>query len=231
MHAVSRITKVRLTCPPPNTLTIRSATPSPRSRDPPGRDCTSSRTAARVPSPGVQPRDNTRAAPAIASRSASVPGLASQAGGIIGGWPPVLIASASRLTVSMTSGGGRVPATPRVVAASTIRLLAFSAATRRILSPFRPAEMARAVSSWSYAVPIALVTAWCRAVRPSVPIEASWSARAWYTAATTRCSWPCGDSSQPGKISTSAQTTPARKPSAVCHTGRSAPNGPMPIAA
>jgi hypothetical protein len=91
--------------------------------------------------------------------------------------------------------------------------------------------MARAVSSSSYAVLVAVVTACRRTVNASVPIEASWSARAWYTAATARCSWPYGDSSQPGRISTSAQTTPTRKPAAVCHTGRSAPIGPMPSAA
>ena len=76
-----------------------------------------------------------------------------------------------------------------------------------------------------------MVTACRWAVKASVPIEASWSARAWYTAATARWSWPYGDSSQPGRIKTSAQITPTRKPTAVCHTGRSAPIGPMPSAA
>ncbi len=73
----------------------------------------------------------------------------SQTGGIIGAWDPlfpVLIASASRRTVSMTIGGGRVSATPSVVAASAIWLLAFSAAISRMVVRFRPAAMARAVS-------------------------------------------------------------------------------------
>lgn len=73
-----------------------------------------------------------------------------------------------------------------------------------------------------------MVTDCRRASTASVPIAASWSASAWYTAATTRCPWPYGDSSQLGRISTSAHTVPTRKPAAVCHTGRNAPNGPMP---
>jgi len=81
-----------------------------------------------------------------------VPGLSSQAGGIIGGadpFPPVLIASASRATVSITSGGGRLPATPSVVTACDTRLLAFSAATKRMTRGFRPDAVVRAVSSSS----------------------------------------------------------------------------------
>ncbi len=109
----------------------------------------SARIAARVRSPGDQSLASTRAVPASASRSASEPGLLSQAGGIIGGWLPVLIASASRATVSMTSGGGRSPATASVVAAWATRLLAFSSATRRMIRRLRPAAMARELSSSS----------------------------------------------------------------------------------
>ena len=49
----------------------------------------------------------------------------------------------------MTSGGGRFPATPSVVAACDIKLLAFSAATRRMVVRFRPGAMARSLSSSS----------------------------------------------------------------------------------
>lgn len=73
----------------------------------------------------------------------------SQTGGIIGGWPLVVITSPSRRTVSMTIGGGRFPATPSVVAACDIWLLAFSAAIRRMVVRLRPAAMARALSSSS----------------------------------------------------------------------------------
>ena len=107
---------------------------------------------ARVRSPGVQSRASTRATPTIEARSVTAPGLVSQTGGIIGGWnplAPVLIASASRRTVSMTIGGGRFPATPSVVAACDIWLLAFSAAIRRMVVRFRPAATARALSSSS----------------------------------------------------------------------------------
>ena len=74
----------------------------------------------------------------------------------------------------------------------------------------------------------ALVSACRRAVNWSPPTARSNSASASYTAATARCSRPCGDRSQPGRIRISAQTTPARNPAAVCQTGRSAPTGPMP---
>jgi len=67
----------------------------------------------------------------MASRNASVTRLSFQGGGIIGGGVPFLIASPSRDTTSMTRGGGRVPVTPSAVAASAIRWLEFSAATRR----------------------------------------------------------------------------------------------------
>src|ERR1700749_2599032 len=65
-----------------------------------------------------QSRDSARAASAMASRRASMAGLWSQDGGIIGGRAPDLIASASRDTTSMTSGGGREPAIPSATAAS-----------------------------------------------------------------------------------------------------------------
>jgi len=73
-------------------------------------------------------------------------GRASHGGGIIGGGVSCLIASASRDTTSMTSGGGRIPATPSAVAASAIRWLAFSAATSRARRLFRPAAVDLAVS-------------------------------------------------------------------------------------
>ena len=175
-----------------------------------------------------QSGDRARAAPAMASRSASMAGLSSQGGGIIGGGVPFLIASPSRDTTSMTSGGGRVPATPSAIAASAIRWLAFSAATRRARCQFRPVAVDLALSSSSYAVLSALVSACRRAVNWSVPTTRSSSASAAYTAATSRCSRPCGDRSQPGRIRISAQATPTRNPAAVCQTGRSAPTGPMP---
>ena len=76
-------------------------------------------------------------------------GLSSQGGGIIGGGVPFLIESASRSTVSMTSGGGRVPAAASAAVASAIRLLAFSAATSRAVCLFRPMAVDRAVSTSS----------------------------------------------------------------------------------
>ena len=90
-------------------------------------------------------------------------GFSSQGGGIIGGWVPLLIASPSRDTTSMTSGGGRVPATPSAVAASAIRWLAFSIPTRRARRQFRPVAVDLALSSSSYAVLSAPVSA-CRRV-------------------------------------------------------------------
>ncbi|MDQ2815477.1 MAG: hypothetical protein M3Z75_27425, partial [Actinomycetota bacterium] len=56
-----------------------------------------------------QSRESARAAPAMASRSVNIAGLVSHGGGIIGGGVPFRIESASRSTVSMISGGGRVP--------------------------------------------------------------------------------------------------------------------------
>ena len=76
-------------------------------------------------------------------------GLSPQGGGIIGGGVPFLIAPPSRDTVSMTSGGGRVPATPSVTAASAIRWLAFSAAARRARGRLRPVAVDLAVSNSS----------------------------------------------------------------------------------
>jgi hypothetical protein len=101
MHAISRSTNVRLTCPPPTSRTIRST-----------------------------------------SRSREVPAA----------W---------------------FPATPHVVTACDTRLLAFSAATWRILARFRPGATVRAVSNSSYAALVALVTAGRLAVKSPVPIEAS----------------------------------------------------------
>src|SRR5690242_6996583 len=101
MQAISRSVNIQLTCP-----------------------------AVRVRRAGGQARyhslDSARAASAMASRSVSMAGLSLQAGGIIGGGDPILIASASRETMLVTSGGGRVPAKPTATAASAIRWLAFS---------------------------------------------------------------------------------------------------------
>ena len=76
-------------------------------------------------------------------------GLSSQGGGIIGGGVPSLIASASRDTTETTSGDGRVPARPSVIAASATGRLAFSAPSSRARCRFRPVAAARAVSSSS----------------------------------------------------------------------------------
>jgi len=85
-----------------------------------------------------------------------------------------------------------------------------------------------AVSTSSYAVFSAVVSA-CRAPVKSPPsTERSSPASASYTAATSRCSRPYGARSQPGRIKISAQRTPTRNPAAVCQTGRSAPTGPAP---
>jgi hypothetical protein len=76
-------------------------------------------------------------------------GLSSHGGGIIGGWVPFLIASASRDSTETISGGGRVPASPSAIAASATGRLAFSAPSSRARRRFRPVAAARAVSSSS----------------------------------------------------------------------------------
>ena len=73
-------------------------------------------------------------------------GASSQGGGIIGGAVCVLIASASRDTTVLTSGGGRVPARPSAIAASATGRLAFSAPSSRARCRFRPVAAALAVS-------------------------------------------------------------------------------------
>jgi hypothetical protein len=128
--------------------------------------------------------------------------------------------------VSITSGGGRFPSTRSVVTASDISWLALSAAISRITRRLRPPAVDRAVTSVSYAVFSAFRAACRAAALCPVPIERRSFASAWYTAATLRRSTERGDSSQPGTMSSSAQTTPITNSSAVCHHGRSAPTGP-----
>jgi hypothetical protein len=203
MHAISRSVNIQLTCPE---VRVRRASGQAR----------------------YQSLDSARATSAIASRSVSMAGLSLQAGGIIGGGDPVLIASARRDTTSVTSGGGRVPAKPTATAASAIRWLAFSTPSSLARLRFSPVAVDLAVSSSSYAVFSAPVSACRRTVNSSPPTERSSPASASYTAATSRCSRPYGACSQPGRIRIKAQTTPARNPAAVCQIGRSAPIGPAP---
>jgi hypothetical protein len=49
----------------------------------------------------------------------------------------------------MTSGGGLTPASPSAVAASAIRLAAFSAAISRVIRRLRPGDIDLATSSTS----------------------------------------------------------------------------------
>jgi hypothetical protein len=77
---------------------------------------------------------------------------------------------------------------------------------------------------------MALVTASRLPVNPGAPAARSSPASARYTAATLRCSATCGNSSQPGTMSSSAQAAPASSSNGVCHQGRSAPRGPVPNA-
>ena len=165
----------------------------------------------------------------MASRSVSMAGLSSQGGGISGGGVPFLIESASRATVSMISGGGRVPARPSAIVASAIRWLAFSAASSRDRLPVQAGRggpgrqqlVVGGVERGGQRLPPG------GEARRSRPRAAARPAR---RTPRPRRAVPCRTAtrSQPGRIRISAQMTPARNPAAVCQTGRSAPTGPAP---
>src|ERR1700677_719343 len=99
MHAISRRVNMYPTRPGP---TSRSGRTAPAARE------------------AADDEDSTRTAPASASRSAAVPAAESHTGGISGGAPPLSTHGASRPTTSMTSGGGRSPASASAVEASAI---------------------------------------------------------------------------------------------------------------
>ena len=149
MQAISRSVNIRLSLPPPNSSSSRPASPTAGQAPGPGGPGSEPFPARSVRCPGRPVAGQRPRRPGQASRSASMPGLSSQGGGIIGGGAPVPDRVAQPGHASMTSGGGRFPATPSATAASAIRWLAFSAPTRRARCRFRPLAVDRAVSSSS----------------------------------------------------------------------------------
>ena len=180
---------------------------------------------------GVEFPEMQRASATIASRSASAPGDDDHGGGMNDGAVSprrsVSTSSASRSMVSVTHGGGRSPELRSAVAASAIWWLTLRIAISRMSSSFRPLAADRPVSSVSYAVFSAAVTA-RRVVTTSRSADRPQVVGDGVVDGGDGALFRAPRRQQPGRHDQQQRpiATPATNPSAVCHHGRSAPERP-----
>ena len=175
VQIISRMVNSQAMRPPMSRSSRRAACSRTRSRSP---GCRAAGAGGGVELPEMQ-----RASATIASRSASAPAEDDHGGGMndgaVSSSRSVSTASASRSMVSVTHGGGRSPELRSAVAASTIWWLRLRIAISRMSSSLRPLAADRPVSSVSYAVFRAVVTARRVFTTSGVPIARRPSAMAW----------------------------------------------------